>query len=85
MPGLTLRDLHADGQTELYFSLVPYHPADQESGTTREQASLIDGFLAESADGPRKWGICTECGMGRAERDDVPDLLDLHRQILAAF
>lgn len=80
-----LRDLHADRRTELYFSLVPYHPADQQSGTTSEQASLIDGFLAESPAGPREWGICTECGMGRAERDDVPGLLDLHRQILAAY
>lgn len=80
-----LRDLRADGQAELYFSLVPYHPADQQCGTTGEQVSLIDGFLAESAAGPREWGICTECGMGRAERDDVPGLLDLHRRILAAY
>lgn len=80
-----LRDLRADGQTELYFSLVPYHPADQQRGTTGEQIRLIDNFLAESAAGPREWGICTECGMGRVERDDVPGLLDLHRRILAAY
>lgn len=80
-----LQDLRTDRQTELYFSLVPYHPADQQSGTTARQAALIDRFLAESAAGPREWGISTECGMGRAERDDVPGLLDLHRQILAAY
>jgi hypothetical protein len=28
-------------------------------------------------------GICTECGMGRVAADDVPKLLDLHREILA--
>jgi hypothetical protein len=80
-----LRDLRASRETELYFSLVPYHPADQPDGTTREQVHLIDRFLAESPAGPRDWGICTECGLGRAERDDVPVLLDLHRQILAAY
>lgn len=80
-----LRDLHADAQTELYFSLVPYHPADQQDGTTGEQTHLIDSFLAEAAAGPREWGICTECGMGRVERDEVPGLLDLHRRILAAY
>ena len=36
-----------------------------------------------AAAGP--WGVCTECGMGRAERADVPRLLDLHRQILDSF
>ncbi len=80
---MPLRNLRAGRQTELYFSLVPYHPADQQAGTTRQQISLIDGFLAESPAGPREWGICTECGMGRAERDQVPGLLALHRQILA--
>ena len=79
-----LRDLRTGGQTELYFSLVPYHPADQQRGTTGKQIRLIDSFLAESAAGPRQWGICTECGMGRAEREDVPGLLDLHRRILAS-
>lgn len=79
-----LRDLRTDRQTELYFSLVPYHPADQQTGTTERQIRLIDSFLAESAAGPRQWGICTECGMGRAERRDIPALLDLHRRILAS-
>ncbi len=77
-----LRDLEVGPQTELYFALVPYHPADQPSGTTAEQVRLIDAALAESAAGPREWGICTECGMGRVAADDVPMLLDLHREIL---
>ena len=63
--------------TELYLALVPYHPAEQAEGTTETQIAHIDSVL----DG-RAWGICTECGMGRADREDVPTLLDLHSSIL---
>jgi hypothetical protein len=80
-----LRELRADDRTELYFAIVPYHPAEQEPGTTAEQIRLIDRFLAESTPGMREWGICTECGMGRVEPQDVSGLLDLHREILAAY
>jgi hypothetical protein len=78
-----LRDLQAGPQTELYFALVPYHPDDQAQGTTAAQIALIDDALADSPGGARPWGICTECGMGRVDADDVPRLLDLHRQILS--
>jgi hypothetical protein len=78
-----LRDLTAGPDTELYFALVPYHPDDQPAGTTADQARHIDAALGLSAVGQREWGICTECGMGRVERNDVPKLLDLHREILA--
>jgi len=79
-----LRDLAVGADTELYFALVPYHPDDQAEGTTAEQAKRIDAALAESAAESREWGICTECGMGRVAADDVPKLLDLHREILGA-
>ena len=36
----------------------------------------------DAALGGQDWGICTECGMGRVAADDVPALLDLHREIL---
>jgi hypothetical protein len=75
-----LRDLHVGPETELYFALVPYHPADQPEGTTAKQVQLIDAALGDSA--ARDWGICTECGMGRVAAEDVPTLLDLHREIL---
>ena len=39
--------------------------------------------LAASPGGTREWGVCTECGMGRAGREEMPVLLDLHRQMLA--
>jgi hypothetical protein len=77
-----LRDLAAGPDTELYFALVPYHPDDQPDGTTSDQIRHIDAVLRLSSAGPREWGICTECGMGRVERSDVPKLLDLYREIL---
>jgi hypothetical protein len=77
-----LRDLRAGQETELYFALVPYHPADQPDGTAADQARHIDAALGLSAAGQREWGICTECGMGRVDPGDVPKLLDLHREIL---
>ncbi|HTQ93044.1 MAG TPA: hypothetical protein VMK84_26490 [Streptosporangiaceae bacterium] len=78
-----LTGLAADPATELNFALVPYHPAEQAPGTTGDQVRLIDAALAPSPGGPRDWGICTECGMGRVSREDIPALLDLHRQIVA--
>jgi hypothetical protein len=79
-----LAELAVGPETELNFGLVPYHPADQAPGITGDQVRLIDAALAVSQGGGRDWGVCTECGMGRAERDDIPVLLDLHRHILAA-
>jgi methionine synthase II (cobalamin-independent) len=80
-----LRDLQAAPQTELYFALVPYYPAEQAPGTTAEQVRLIDEYLARLPAATREWGICTECGMGRVAAGDVPTLLDLHREILDAY
>jgi hypothetical protein len=79
-----LAELAADPDTELNFALVPYHPADQAPGTTDDQVLFIDAGLAASQGGSRAWGICTECGMGRASQDEIPELLDLHREIVAA-
>jgi hypothetical protein len=78
-----LGDLTVGPETELYFALVPYHPDEQPEGTTAAQIEHIDTALAASSAGRREWGICTECGMGRVAADDVPRLLDLHREILA--
>ena len=83
MPTTSRRCATSGSETELYFALVPYHPDDQAGGTTAAQIQHIDAALAESSAGLREWGICTECGMGRVAADDVPRLLDLHREILA--
>ncbi len=77
-----LSSLAPGPETELYFALVPYHPEQQADGTPAEQAQHIDTALAGSSGGQREWGICTECGMGRVAVEDVPKLLDLHREIL---
>jgi hypothetical protein len=74
-----LTGLAADPDLELNFGLVPYHPANQPRGTTEEQIQRIDTALGRA----RTWGICTECGMGRAGREEIPGLLDLHREIIA--
>lgn len=79
-----LAELRTGPETELYFALVPYYPASQAVGTTAEQVAHIDKNLAKTSAGSRGWGICTECGMGRVQADDVPTLLDLHRTILDA-
>jgi len=79
-----LAGLAAHPDTELNFALVPYHPADQAPGTSDDQVQFIDAALAASPGGPRAWGVCTECGMGRAEREEIPGLLDLHREIIVA-
>lgn len=74
-----LANLRAAEASELYFALVPYHPEDQEPGTTEAQVAFVDAQL-----GGRPWGICTECGMARAETEEIPGLLDLHRTIIAS-
>jgi hypothetical protein len=79
-----LAGLAADLDTELNFGVVPYHVAEQAPGTTDDQVRFIDAALAASPGGPRAWGVSTECGMGRADRDEIPGLLDLHREIAAA-
>jgi hypothetical protein len=79
-----LSGLRTGSDTELNFALVPYHPADQAPGTTARQIERIDTALAPSAGGARDWGICTECGMGRVDAADIPELLDLHSKILTS-
>lgn len=74
-----LRELRPGPDTELYFGIVPYHPAEQDAGTTAEQVRLIDENLSSD----RTWGVNTECGMGRVATEDVPVLLDLHHEIVA--
>jgi hypothetical protein len=75
-----LSSLALPSETEIYLALVPYHPAQQKPGTTEEQVRLIDLNLRGT-----EWGICTECGMARAEPEDIPVLLDLHREIIATY
>jgi hypothetical protein len=75
-----LADLQIPESVELYLSLVPYHPEEQPANTTERQVHAIDRVL-----GSRPWGISTECGMGRVDRDDVLPMLDAHDQMLALY
>jgi methionine synthase II (cobalamin-independent) len=81
-----LAGLHLDPDTELYFGIVPYYPDRQAPGVTEAQIRLINSYVS-SAHGtgraPGQWGVCTECGMARVERQDVERLLDLHARIAA--
>ena len=73
-----LAELTVGDETEISFALVPYHPEQQEAGVTERQVAEIDRQL-----GDRRWGVNTECGMGRCEREEVTSILDLHRHIVA--
>jgi hypothetical protein len=75
-----LTNLQVPDTTELYVSLVPYHPDEQPPDTTERQVQAIDRIL-----GNRRWGISTECGMGRVDRDDVLPILDAHCKLLARY
>lgn len=70
----------AVADADCYFGIVPYHPARQEPGTTAGQIRQIETHLSQHQ--LASWGICTECGLGRVDRDEVLTLLDLHREIL---
>ena len=67
-----LADLQLDARTELYLGLV--HAADGAEGARRRIA-------AASRFAPR-FGVATECGLGRQAPESIPALVDLHRQIL---
>jgi hypothetical protein len=83
----SLKNLRLPHDTELNFALVPYYPDRQPPETTAAQARLVENNLAarEDGHGALEWGICTDCGMARIQREGVPQLLDLHRQILAEY
>lgn len=82
-----LANLRLQPETELYFGIVPYHPDQQEPGTTEKQIELIDRFV-QSAHGlgrqdlePVEWGVSTECGMARVESKDIPVLLGIYDKL----
>ena len=57
--------------TELYLGLV--HNTDGKEGTMRRlkaASSVISDF-----------GIATECGLGRRERETIPGLLGIHQEL----
>lgn len=69
-----LAGLTMDHNTELYVGLV--HPHD-EAGTRARLAQ------AEEVLAGRRWGIATECGLGRAPQDEFETVADISRAIAA--
>jgi hypothetical protein len=81
-----LADLRIKDGTEVYFGIVPYHVAEQPEGTSAAQIALIDAHVASwrpHSGEEQEWGVCTECGMARAQPDEIPGLLDLHAKLAA--
>lgn len=60
-----------------YFGIIAYHPEVQAAGVTERQIELIDEALEGEA-----WGVSTECGLGRVEREMVKPLLVNHTQVV---
>lgn len=81
-----LADLRIKDGTEVYFGIVPYHVAEQPEGTSATQIALIDAHAASwrpHSGEEQEWGVCTECGMARAQPAEIPGLLDLHAELAA--
>ena len=69
-----LKGLKLDPATEFYLGLV--HDTDGAAGTLRRIAAAKK-FVT-------RFGIATECGMGRRPPETIPGLLDLHREVAHA-
>ena len=70
-----LRDLDI-GDTKLYIGLV--HHTDGVEGTLKRVAAFKRHYS-----GP--YGVATECGWGRRQKETIPALLRIHREVAAAL
>ncbi|MQA16556.1 MAG: hypothetical protein GEV09_21185 [Pseudonocardiaceae bacterium] len=68
-----LADLRLASQTELYLGLI----------TDRDGLTEALGRIAQARNHIPRFGIATECGMGRTPADVVPTLLEIHRDASA--
>jgi hypothetical protein len=66
-----LRDLKLHQETELYLGLVHIH----------DGAEGARGRIAAAQRAVAKFGVATECGMGRRPSETIPDLLRLHSAV----
>ena len=67
-----LRGLHLHPETKLYLGLVHY--TDGVEGA-RKRIAAAQTVISD-------FGIATECGMGRRDPATIPQLLEIHRDIL---
>jgi hypothetical protein len=70
-----LADLRLSEGTQLYLGIV--HPA----GGAEEARELID-LLQRYV---KRFGVATECGLGRQPSEAIPSILDIHRQVASAI
>ena len=68
-----LEDLGLADTTDLYLGLV--HHKDGEAGT-RERIEAARGIVS-------KFGVSTECGLGRRPTETIPELLRVHAAVSA--
>ena len=68
-----LADLKLSDATDLYLGLV--HHTDGEAGT-RRRIETASRFAS-------RFGVATECGMGRRPSDTIPELLRVHAAVSA--
>jgi hypothetical protein len=63
-----LKNLNLRDNTELYLGLL--HQTGGQGGTERR--------IAAASSAIERFGIATECGLGRREQNTIPDLMDQH-------
>ena len=63
-----LKNLNLGDNTELYLGLL--HQTGGQGGTERR--------IAAASSAIERFGIATECGLGRREQTTIPDLMDQH-------
>jgi hypothetical protein len=63
-----LQNLNLGDDTEVYLGLL--HQTDGQSGTERR--------IAAASSAIKRFGIATECGLGRRDQATIPDLMDQH-------
>lgn len=66
-----LKELEPRAETELYLGLL--HREDMQEGAERRSAAARRYV--------QDFGVATECGMGREERDVILPLMDLHKDV----
>ena len=68
-----LTDLKMDPDTEIFLGLVHDHQTDEEN---IKRIKTAQKFLLN-------FGIATECGLGRREKESIPNLFELHNKLSA--
>ena len=66
-----LTDLNMNSDTEVFLGLIHDHQTDKEN---IKKIKTAQKFLLD-------FGIATECGLGRREKESIPNLFELHNKL----